>query len=137
MPVKISKSFRFESAHWLPGMPEGHKCRRMHGHSFQVSIQVMGETDPKTGILIDFGDIKQIVKPYIDLLDHYCLNDVGEERGDALLQNPSSENLSQWFFEQLEGQLPGLYSVIVHETCTSQCEYRPSFPLSSPQHPSL
>ena len=128
MPVKISKSFRFESAHWLPGMPEGHKCRRMHGHSFKVTVQVVGETDPVTGILIDFGDIKTVVKPYIDMLDHWCLNDVGERLNDDLLRNPTSENLSQWFFEQLAPLIPGLYSVLVHETCTSSCEYRPHFP---------
>ncbi|MDP5169785.1 MAG: 6-carboxytetrahydropterin synthase QueD [Bacteroidia bacterium] len=130
MPAKISKSFRFESAHWLPGMPEGHKCRRMHGHSFKMSVQVVGEADPETGILIDFGDIKTTVKPYIEMLDHWCINDVGERLDDHLLKNPTSENLSKWFFHQLKDQIPGLYSIIVHETCTSHCEYREEFPRS-------
>lgn len=127
MPVRISKNFRFEAAHWLPGMPEGHKCRRLHGHSFKIEVHLVGETDPETGILIDFGDIKTVVKPYIEMLDHYCLNEVGERLGDPLLCNPSSENLAQWFYEQLNDQLPGLYSVVVHETCTSRCEYRQQF----------
>ncbi len=125
MPVIISKSFRFEAAHWLPGMPEGHKCRRMHGHSFKIKVRVQGITDPDTGILMDFGDIKQVVKPYIEMLDHWCINDVGERLGEPLLQNPTSENLAEWLYHELEGKLTGLLSILVYETCTSECEYRP------------
>lgn len=128
MPVIISKTFRFEAAHWLPGVPEGHKCRRLHGHSFVVDVRVYGEADPITGMVMDFGDIKKAVKPYIDKLDHWCLNEVGERDQDPLLMNPTSENLAKWFFQELNDSIPGLYSIIVHETCTSQCEYRPEFP---------
>ncbi|WNJ17407.1 6-carboxytetrahydropterin synthase QueD [Pontibacter sp. G13] len=127
MAVLITKKFRFESAHWLPGMPDGHKCRRLHGHSFEMEVNVLGETNPETGLLMDFGDIKKVVKPYVEMLDHYCINEIGEERDDDLLRNPSSENLAQWFFEQLQDKLPGLFSIIIHETCTSRCEYRPKF----------
>jgi 6-pyruvoyltetrahydropterin/6-carboxytetrahydropterin synthase len=73
---------------------------------------------------MDFGDIKQVVKPYVEMLDHWCINEVGEQTNDPLLQNPSSENLAQWFFETLKPLLPFLYSVVIHETCTSRCEYR-------------
>lgn len=127
MPVLITKKFRFEAAHYLPTMPEGHKCRRLHGHSFKVEINLLGEIDPNTGLLMDFGDIKKIVKPFIDMLDHWCINEVGEEKKEPLLQNPSSENLAKWFFQKLNPLLPGLYSVVVHETCTTRCEYRDSF----------
>lgn len=126
MPVLITKKFRFESAHFLPAMPEGHKCRRMHGHSFKMEVNLAGEIDPESGLLMDFGDIKRIVSPFVDQLDHWCINEVGERLGDPLLLNPSSENLSQWFFERLRPLLPGLYSIVIHETCTSRCEYRPS-----------
>ena len=128
MPVILSKSFRFEAAHWLPGMPEGHKCRRLHGHSFKVQVNVAGTTNRETGILIDFGDIKTAVKPYIDMLDHWCLNEVGDRLNEPLLQNPTSEHLAEWLYHQLEHKIPGLYSILVFETCTSQCEYRPAFP---------
>lgn len=127
MPVRIAKTFRFESAHYLPMMPDGHQCRRMHGHSFKMEVHVTGETDPKTGILIDFGDIKKVVNPFVKMLDHWCINEVGEREGSDLLQNPTSENLSRWFYEQLKPLIPGLYSVIIHETCTSKCEYRERF----------
>jgi len=125
MPTLITKKFTFEAAHWLPGMPEGHKCRRMHGHSFLFEVNLLGEVDAQTGVLVDFGDIKAVVKPYVDRLDHWCLNEVGERDNEPLLQNPTSENLAKWLYHELEGQLSGLYSIVFHETCTTRCEYRP------------
>jgi len=122
MPIVLTKKFTFEAAHWLPFFPEGHKCRRLHGHSFRVEIQVKGESNAE-GILLDFGVVKAIVKPYIDLLDHRCINEVGDERQDELLKNPTSENLSKWFYDQLKPELPDLDSVLIHETCTSSCLY--------------
>lgn len=127
MPVVIRKKFRFEAAHYLPKMPEGHKCRRLHGHSFKVEVNVKGEINPETGLLIDFGDIKKIVKPYIEMLDHWCINEVGEREGIELLQNPSSENISKWLFFVLKPKLAGLYSIVVQETCTARCEFREKF----------
>lgn len=121
--VIITKQFHFESAHFLPKMPVGHKCRRMHGHSFKIEVKIAGEPDAETGILMDFATLKEIVKPLIDMLDHYVLNEVGEELNDDLLKNPTSENIAKWFFESLKDKLP-LYSIIVHETCTSYCEYK-------------
>ncbi len=125
MPVIITKEFRFESAHYLPNMPDGHKCRRMHGHSFKVGVKVKGKADAFTGVVMDFAEIKAIVKPLIEMLDHYVINEVGAENGSVLLQNPTSENLAKWFYESLKNQLPGLFSIEVHETCTSYCEYIP------------
>ncbi len=126
MPVIITKIFQFEAAHYLPNMPEGHKCRRMHGHSFKIEVKLSGEADPFTGILIDFGEIKAIVKPLIEQLDHYVLNEIGAAIHEPLLENPTSENLAKWFYTMLNNKLPGLYSIVVHETCTSYCEYTPS-----------
>jgi len=123
MPVSLTKKFRFEAAHWLPAFPEGHKCKRLHGHSFEVEIVVSGEIHPVSGVLMDFGDLKKVVKPYIESLDHYCLNDLGEQWNDELLKNPTSENLAKWFWKTLKPQLSALSEVIVHETCTSKCVY--------------
>ncbi len=127
MSVLITKKFRFEAAHYLPTMPEGHKCKRLHGHSFRMEVNLFGEIDPQTALLMDFGDIKKVVKPYVDMLDHWCINEVGEREGEDLLRNPSSENLAKWFFHKIQPLLPGLYSIVVHETCTTRCEYRQSF----------
>jgi len=123
MAFIITKKFTFEAAHFIPAFADGHKCRRMHGHSFRVEIKVKGEADEKMGILMDFADIKAVVKPYIDYLDHDCLNTLAERDNIPLLKNPTSENICVWLFRQIKPELPMLHSVVVHETCTSACEY--------------
>jgi len=120
--VYITKKFRFESAHYLPAFPEGHKCKRLHGHSFHLEVIIGGEIN-EMGVVIDFGEIKKIVKPFVELLDHDCLNHVGEKEQDPLLMNPTSENLCKWFYYKIKPLLPGLDSIIIHETCTSQCKF--------------
>jgi 6-pyruvoyltetrahydropterin/6-carboxytetrahydropterin synthase len=118
MRIRLAKSFSFEAAHFLPSFPEGHKCRRMHGHSFKVDVVVEGPLDPARGYLVDYGDIKRAVAPLHDELDHRLLN------GLPGLANPTSEMLAVWVWDRLRPVLPMLAEVIVHETCTSRCEYR-------------
>ena len=118
MKVRLTKSFGFEAAHDLPSFPDDHKCRRLHGHSFRFDVVVAGEVDPKRGYLIDYGDIKAAVNPLVDRLDHFYLNDIDG------LQNPTSEVLSRWLFDHIKPKLPLLTAIVVHETCTSTCEYR-------------
>lgn len=115
--MDLFKSFRIEAAHRLPNVPAGHKCARLHGHSFEVVLHVDGPVDPHTGWVIDFADIKAAFKPLYDQLDHHYLNDV------AGLENPTSENLAIWIWDKLQPALPGLSAVVVHETCTSGCRY--------------
>jgi 6-pyruvoyltetrahydropterin/6-carboxytetrahydropterin synthase len=115
--VEVFKEFTFEAAHRLPKVPEGHKCARLHGHSFRVSIHVEGELDPERGWVIDFGDIKAAFKPFYDQLDHNYLNEIDG------LDNPTSENIARWIWSRLESALPGLVEVTVRETCTSGCTY--------------
>jgi len=118
MRVALTRSFRFEAAHWLPTFPEGHKCRRMHGHSFHVDIVVAGEVPESTGYLMDFGQIGDAVEPIRKQLDHYLLNEIEG------LENPTAENLSRWIWDRLKPTLPLLDCIRVRETCTSECEYR-------------
>jgi len=115
--VRLSKKFRFEAAHLLPRVPEGHKCRRLHGHSFQVELTVEGLVDPETGWLMDFADVARVFAPLHEQLDHHYLNEVEG------LENPTSENLARWIWQRLEHQLP-LAEVRIDETCTSACIYR-------------
>ena len=115
MRVSLTKSFNFEAAHWLPCFPEEHKCRRLHGHSFKVDIVVEGEVAPEKGYLVDFGDLKKVVGPVIDSLDHRLLNDIPG------LENPTSEMIARWIWEQIADQVPLLSEVHVMETCTSGC----------------
>jgi 6-pyruvoyltetrahydropterin/6-carboxytetrahydropterin synthase len=118
MKVRLARSFTFEAAHWLPSFPEGHKCRRLHGHSFRVDVIVAGPVPADQHYLVDFGEIKAAIEPIRQRLDHYCLNDIEG------LENPTSERLAEWIWRRLEPSLPMLAEVHVHETCTSRCEYR-------------
>lgn len=115
--MEIFREFTFEAAHRLPNVPPGHKCSRLHGHSFRVELHVTGQVDPHTGWIMDFADIKAAFKPWYDELDHHYLNDVPG------LENPTSENLARWIWDRLTGTMP-LSAVVVRETCTSGCVYR-------------
>ncbi|MFC8044269.1 6-carboxytetrahydropterin synthase QueD [Nocardia sp. NPDC057353] len=115
--MEIFREFRFEAAHRLPNVPEGHKCARLHGHSYRVQVHLQGEIDPDSGWFMDFGDLKAAFKPIEAQLDHYYLNDIEG------LENPTSEVLARWIWERLVDQLP-LAAIQVRETCTSGCIYR-------------
>jgi 6-pyruvoyltetrahydropterin/6-carboxytetrahydropterin synthase len=116
--MEIFKEFTFESAHRLPNVPPGHKCGRLHGHSFRVEARVQGPVRAESGWVMDFADVSAAFKPLHERLDHYYLNEVEG------LENPTSENLARWIWERLRPRLPQLSAVVVRETCTSGCVYR-------------
>ncbi len=118
--MEIFKEFRIEAAHHLPNVPEDHKCRRLHGHSFRISVHVEGPVGASTGWVRDFAEISAAVEPLVEQLDHRYLNEVPG------LENPTSEHLAEWVWDRLLPALPELSRVVVHETCTSGCEYRGS-----------
>lgn len=114
--MQIFKEFTFEAAHRLPRVPAGHKCSRLHGHSYRVEVHISGDVDPDHGWVRDFLDIKEAFAPVLDRLDHWYLNDIEG------LDNPTSENVARWIWLHLEDALP-LARVVVRETCTSGCIY--------------
>ncbi len=118
MRVELSRTFSFEAAHRLTTFPEGHKCRRLHGHSFQVEVRVAGDVDEERGYLVDFEQIRAAWEPLREQLDHQNLNDV------AGLEISTAEMLSRWIWQRLQPRLPLLSAVIVRETDASACEYR-------------
>ncbi|MBM3882715.1 MAG: 6-carboxytetrahydropterin synthase QueD [Verrucomicrobia bacterium] len=118
MNVELRRTFQFEAAHLLPRLPDTHKCRRLHGHSFQVEVVVAGPCDPHLGWLIDYADIAQAFKPLWEQLDHRYLNEIPG------LENPTSENLAAWIWARLQPHLPSLAEIVVAETCTARCVYR-------------
>ncbi|HCS26341.1 MAG TPA: 6-carboxytetrahydropterin synthase QueD [Spongiibacteraceae bacterium] len=118
MLVEVFKEFSFEAAHRLPQVPADHKCSRLHGHTFYVRLSVSGELNPDMGWLMDFADIKSAFQPIYDRLDHYYLNDIPG------LENPTSENLAVWIWQELKPRLPQLSAVEIRETCTSGCIFR-------------
>lgn len=115
--MEIWKEFSFDAAHLLPNVPEGHKCRRLHGHTYTVRIYVRGTPDENVGWIIDFGDIKKAFDPIRERLDHYYLNEIEG------LENPTAEMLARWIWQRLEPRLEGLSRIEIQETCTSGCTY--------------
>jgi 6-pyruvoyltetrahydropterin/6-carboxytetrahydropterin synthase len=111
----ISRTYTFEAAHFLPRVPEGHKCRRLHGHSYRVTVAVRGEPNAD-GWVMDFAEIDAVASPVAKGLDHTLLN----ER----LPNPTSELLAAWFAEEIGKALP-LAWIEVSETERSAARWEP------------
>lgn len=116
--TRLERTYRFEAAHFLPKVPAGHKCARMHGHSYNIQIAIEGELDRELGWVMDFAAIDVHAQPLVKLLDHQILNEVDG------LANPTSELLAVWWWERLRPTLPQLVEVIVAETESSRCIYR-------------
>jgi 6-pyruvoyltetrahydropterin/6-carboxytetrahydropterin synthase len=115
--VRLVKELRFEAAHRLPKVPSGHKCARLHGHSFKIELSIAGEVNPETGWFIDYGEIDELWRPLYDKLDHNYMNEIEG------LDNPTSEHLARWLWQRIKPALPSLVRVTVHETCDARCEY--------------
>jgi 6-pyruvoyltetrahydropterin/6-carboxytetrahydropterin synthase len=118
MRTRLERTYRFEAAHFLPRVPEGHKCARMHGHSYAITVVVEGDIDPEKGWLLDFSEIDEHVNPLVRRLDHHVLNEVEG------LENPTSELLAVWLWRAIRTTLPFLVEVQVAETTSSRCIYR-------------
>ena len=117
MKVRLVREYRFEAAHRLPHVPEGHKCQRLHGHSFKIELAIAGPVNDTTGWFIDFGDLDEIWAPLHDALDHRYLNDIPG------LENPTSEVLSRLLWERIKPKRAERVRFTVYETCDARCEY--------------
>jgi 6-pyruvoyltetrahydropterin/6-carboxytetrahydropterin synthase len=113
----IWRKFRFEAAHQLPNVPEGHKCGRMHGHGFEVILHVNQHLADSDAMGMDFDQLKAHWQPLHEELHHACLNDMPG------LENPTSEVIAAWIWQRLEPEIPGLSWVTVYETVTAGCHY--------------
>ena len=116
--MELFRVFRFEAAHRLPNVPPGHKCSRLHGHSYVVELRVRGPVGADTGWIMDLGELEDAWEPLHRVLDHHYLNDIEG------LDNPTSELLARWIWRRLRPGLPLLSEVGVQETCTCGCVYR-------------
>ncbi len=113
--MRLDVEFYFAAAHRLPRY-QG-PCFRMHGHNYKFFVTVEGEVDPRSGMIADFGVVKQLVgERVLAAVDHRNLNDV--------LDNPTAENIARWIWEMLEGALPGLVEVRLYEIPDSCVTYR-------------
>ena len=116
--MELRKTFHIEAAHRLPNVPAGHKCARLHGHSWRIEVAIEGPVGEHTGWVMDFADLKAAFQPVYERIDHHYLNDIPG------LENPTSERLAVWIWAELKPRLPLLSELVVAETCTSACVYR-------------
>lgn len=121
MTYKIGKTFTFDAAHSLPSLPPGHKCARLHGHTYTVEIVLSAAHLTPPGFVTDFAELRP-VQHYVDsALDHRHLNEVMDTE-------PTSENLArhiaEWFQKNVEPTIPAwLESIRISETPSSWAEY--------------
>ncbi len=113
--MRLDVEFYFAAAHRLPRY-EG-PCFRLHGHNYKFFVAVDGAVDPATGMITDFGKLKEVVGEHVlARVDHRNLNDV--------LDNPTAENIARWIWETLAPHLPGLVEVRLYEIPDCCVTYR-------------
>ena len=115
--MEIYKEFAFDSAHFLPNVPAGHKCKEIHGHTYHLRIYVSGQPDKNLGWIIDFKVLKDLVMPLVDKVDHKLMNNISG------LENPTAENITLWFWNNLKPILPALSRIELNETPTTGVIY--------------
>ena len=115
---RITKSWTFSAAHHLPNLPEGHQCRRVHGHNYRVTLGLESEALNAYGMVVDYGDLGPFAAAIHGRLDHRSLNDV--------LAVPTAEAMAEWLYEQARAWWPSLVvDVTVQETDGTSAMYRP------------
>ena len=113
--MRLDVEFYFAAAHRLPRY-EG-PCSRLHGHNYKFFVGLSGEVDPRSGMVADFGRVKEVVQEHVlSRVDHRNLNDI--------LENPTAESIARWMFEALEGHLPGLEEIRLYEIPDCCVTYR-------------
>lgn len=111
----VRRIFDFEAAHRLPDHPG--KCRDLHGHSYRLIVSVDRPVDARSGMAIDFSELKRIVNErVIDTLDHKYINDI--------MDNPTAEVMAVWIWNRLKNPLQGLVEIELHETRKCSVVYR-------------
>jgi 6-pyruvoyltetrahydropterin/6-carboxytetrahydropterin synthase len=115
--MKIFKCFTFDSAHFLPNVPDGHKCKAIHGHTYQLTIYIEGKLVENLEWVHDFAQIKLIMDPIIDIIDHKLLNEIEG------LENPTCEILAIWLWDKIKVNIPMLTRIELNETPTSGVVY--------------
>lgn len=115
--MQIFKTFTFDSAHFLPNVPEGHKCKAIHGHTYRMIVYIEGSLDQEIGWVADFADIKKVIEPIVKMVDHKLLNELPG------LENPTCEKIAIWLWNKIKEKIPSLVKIELHETPTSGVIY--------------
>ncbi len=116
--MEVFRDFTFDAAHRLEGLPEGHKCARLHGHTYRLTVAAEGPLDQDIGWVVDFGEINRVANNAINLLDHQVLNDVPG------LEQPTTELIAVWLWSKINPELPGLSRITLYENARSGVTYR-------------
>ena len=114
---RLVQIVRFESARKLPEVPKGHPCSNLYGLAFKLEIHIEGDINPKTGFVVDFSEIENSFEPIKKKIDHNYLNDIGG------LENPTTEILVKWIWENLKPKVANLVKLILWENEVSRVEY--------------
>ena len=112
--MKLSCEFHYDSAHYLTRVPEGHKCGRLHGHTYVLTVTLGGPVRDD-GFICDFADVKTVIEPLIKQLDHRLLNDIDG------LENPTVEIQLEWLWDRID--LPGLSELTLREGLNNSATY--------------
>ena len=115
--MEIFKQFTFDSAHFLPNVPAGHKCREIHGHTYRLVVYIEGDLDKHLGWVMDFAELKRVIDPVVKSIDHKLLNNIEG------LENPTCERIAVWIWDQIKPGIPLLTRLELHETPTSGAVY--------------
>lgn len=115
--MQIFKQFTFDSAHFLPHVPDGHKCKEIHGHTYRLTVYVEGELEKKLEWVMDFAEMKNVIDPVVKSIDHKLLNNVSG------LENPTCEIIAVWLWNKIKPEIPLLTKIELHETPTSGAVY--------------
>lgn len=122
MPYRITKTFEFEAAHHLEGLPLNHPCARPHGHSYKVELVLESDHLSGAGFVRDFGELRTFGTWLLANFDHQDLNAVITD-GDLAIGNPTAENLSRFLFWKAKESWPEVRSCTVQETRTGSATY--------------
>jgi 6-pyruvoyltetrahydropterin/6-carboxytetrahydropterin synthase len=115
--MTIFRHFTFDSAHFLPNVPDGHKCREIHGHTYKLTVFIEGPVDTNSGWVTDFADVKLAINDTVEKVDHKLLNNI------AGLENPTCELLAIWLWDKIKETIPELKKIELYETPTSGVTY--------------
>jgi 6-pyruvoyltetrahydropterin/6-carboxytetrahydropterin synthase len=115
--MQIFKQLTFDSAHFLPNVPKGHKCKEIHGHTYRLTVYVEGELKEKLEWVIDFAEIKNVIDPVVKCIDHKLLNNISG------LENPTCEVIAVWLWNKIKPDEQLLTKIELHETPTSGAVY--------------
>lgn len=115
--MQIFKQFSFDSAHFLPHVPDGHKCKEIHGHTYRMIVYINGELIKDLDWVMDFAEMKKVIAPVIKTIDHKLLNNIPG------LENPTCEIIAVWLWNKIKPEIPLLSKIELYETPTSGVVY--------------